>query len=193
VHAASRARKANAAKKGDPGKLPITKTYQLDTVHYAGDVVVQDGSTYQALRDTGRAPPHSDDWICLASAGRDGIDAITPTVCGSFDATARYKKLDIVEFDKSSFIALDDDPGLPGNGSSWQLIAGHGMRGEKGLPGPRGERGTKGEKGNPSATIRCWEIDRRSYQARPVMSDGTVGPSLELRALFEQYHAEAGG
>jgi hypothetical protein len=72
---------------------------------------VHDGSTYQALRDTARAPPHPDHWICLASA------AITPAVRGTFDATARYKKLDIVTFDKSSFIARHDDPGLcPGDG-----------------------------------------------------------------------------
>jgi hypothetical protein len=25
----------------------------------------------------------------------------------------------------------------------------------------------------------------------PIMSDGSIGPALELRELFEQYHAEA--
>jgi hypothetical protein len=81
---------------GAPGKLPIVKAFQPDTVHYAGKVVTHEGSTYQALRDTGRAPPHVDDWICLASAGRD---AITPTVRGPFNTTVSYKKLDIVAFD----------------------------------------------------------------------------------------------
>jgi hypothetical protein len=46
-----------------PGKLPVAKTYCPDTVHYAGHVVVHQGATYQALRDTARAPPHVDDWI----------------------------------------------------------------------------------------------------------------------------------
>jgi hypothetical protein len=50
--------------------LPLVKTYVADAVHYPGDVVTHDGSTYQALRDTARAPP-VDDWICLARAGRD--------------------------------------------------------------------------------------------------------------------------
>jgi hypothetical protein len=120
--------------------LPIVKTYEVGAVHYAGDVVVREGSTYQALCDTARAPPHPDHWICLASAGRD---AITPTVRGTFDAKKRYEKLEVVTFDKSSFIARHDDPGLcPGDG--WQLLAAHGTRGEKGLPGSRGEKGDKG-------------------------------------------------
>ena len=51
--------------KGDPGptgKLPIVKAYMPETVHYEGDVVVHGGATWQALRDTARAPPHVDDW-----------------------------------------------------------------------------------------------------------------------------------
>jgi hypothetical protein len=87
---------------GPPGKLPIVKAYHPGTVHYEGDVVVHQGATYQALCDTARAPPDADHWVCLVSAGRD---AITPTVRGTFDATARYSKLDVVAFDKSAFIA----------------------------------------------------------------------------------------
>ena len=33
-------------------------------------------------------------------------------------------------------------------------------------------------------------IDRASYVATPVMSDGCDGPSLELRGLFEQFLRE---
>jgi hypothetical protein len=177
--------------KGDPGpagKLPIVKAYQPDTVHYESDVVAHGGATYQALRDTGRAPPHVDDWICIASAGRR---AVTPTVRGTFVTTARYKKLDIVTFDMSSYIARHDDPGLPGNGDGWQLLAGHGTRGENGLPGPRGDRGDKGTKGEPGSTIVAWKIDHVAYRAVPLMSDSTFGPPLELRPLFEQFFLEA--
>jgi hypothetical protein len=55
---------------------------------------------------------------------------------------------------------------------------------------PRGERGEKGHKGDLGSTVLEWEIDPASYQAVPIMSDGTLGPPLALRALFEQYHEE---
>src|SRR5262249_23045420 len=80
--------------KGDPGpagKLTLVRAYTPEAVHYEGDVVVSLGATWQALRDTGRAPPHADDWICLAAAG---IDASTPTIRGTYDAEARYQHLD---------------------------------------------------------------------------------------------------
>jgi hypothetical protein len=177
---------------GPPGKLPIVKPYESDAVHYKGDVVVHEGSTYQALRDTGRSPLHDADWICLARAGREGVDAITPTVRGTFDPNETYTRLDIVTFDKGSFIARHDDPGwCPGNG--WQLIAAHGAPGEKGSLGPRGAQGAKGEKGGPGVSIVDWQIDRATYRAVPLMSDGTEGPPLALRSLFEQYDKETRG
>jgi hypothetical protein len=172
---------------GPPGKLPIVKAYQPDTVHYIGDVVVYEGSTYQALRDTARAPLHVNDWICLAGAGRD---AVTPGVCGVFNVKTSYKKLDIVSFDKNSFIAKYDDPGLcPGDG--WELLAGHGVCGERGIAGPRGERGDRGPKAEPGPKIVAWKIDHAAYRAVPLMSDSTFGPALELRPLFEQFVLEA--
>ena len=36
-------------------------------------------------------------------------------------------------------------------------------------------------------TIRDWKIDRARYVATPIMSDGSEGPPLELRGLFEQF------
>jgi retron-type reverse transcriptase len=39
--------------------------------------------------------------------------------------------------------------------------------------------------------LRCaWRRDWERYQATPLMSDGSEGPPLELRPLFEQFHAE---
>jgi hypothetical protein len=177
--------------KGEPGTLPLVKTYLPDTVHYEGDVVTHDGATYQALRDTAREPQHNDDWICLASAGRDGVDGLSPTVRGTFDPNATYKRLDIVAFNKGSFIARYDDPG-PCPGGGWQLLTSYGKRGEKGEPGPRGERGPAGPQGYPGPTIVGWQIDPASYCAVPVMSDGSVVPALALRPLFEQFHDERG-
>jgi len=167
---------------GPAGKLPVVKVFRADTVHYEGDVVVHQSATYQALRDTGRPPP-SEDWICLASAGR------TPTERGTFDPKVTYRRLDIVTLDKGSFIARHDDPG-PCPGDGWQLITAHGAPGEKGSPGPRGERGAQGAKGEQGASIIDWQIDRATYRAVPIMSDGTKGPPLALRGLFEQYDKE---
>jgi hypothetical protein len=60
--------------------------------------------------------------------------------------------------------------------------------------GEKGKRGPSGPQGNPGlsgATIRDWKIDRARYVAVPIMSDGSDGPPLELRGLFEQFFLEA--
>jgi len=150
-------------------------------VHYADAVVVHNGSLWQALVDTGKSPPHGD-WICLAEAGRNGVDGASPRVRATFDADIVYKKLDIVALNYSAFIARQDDPG-PCPGDGWQLIAG-----ERGAPGPRGEKGPQGEAG---VSIVGWEIDAKDYQATPRLSDGTIGPPLAFRPLFEQFYNEA--
>ena len=172
---------------GPPGALPLVKLWKPETVYYEGDVVAYDGGTFQAQRDTGQAPLHSD-WICLAAPGRDGRSV---TVRGTFDEAADYQRLDIVAFNGGSFIALKDAPGsCPGPG--WQLFASPGKRGIAGPKGERGERGAKGDPGLSGATICGWTIDRARYVATPVMSDGREGPPLELRGLFEQFLREAG-
>jgi hypothetical protein len=60
------------------------------------------------------------------------------------------------------YIALKDNPG-PCPGPDWQLLA---------------------------SWVRDWEIDRTRYVITPIMSDGSKGPPLELRALFEQFLLE---
>jgi hypothetical protein len=172
---------------GPPGKLPIAKLWTTEAVYYAGDVVAYDGGTFQAQRDTGQPPSHAD-WICLATAGRDGGSI---TVRGTFDATAEYRRLDVVALNGGSFIALKDAPG-PCPGSGWQLLASQGKRGVAGARGERGERGPKGDPGLSGVTICDWKIDRARYVATPVMSDGREGPPLELRGLFEQFLRDAG-
>jgi hypothetical protein len=138
------------------------------------------------IGDTGQAPSHRD-WICLASAGCDGKGI---TVRGTFDPDAAYRHNDVAALNGGSFVALKDAPGAcPGSG--WQLLASPGKRG---VAGPKGERGPKGDKGDPGlsgATIRDWRIDCVRYLATPLMSDGSEGPPLELRALFEQFLLEA--
>src|SRR5215467_9308615 len=169
---------------GPPGKLPLVRLWKPETVYYEGDVVAYDGGTFQAKRDTGQPPSHAD-WICLATAGRDGNSI---TVRGTFNETAEYRCLDVVALNGGCFIARKDAPG-PCPGSGWQLVA---SQGKRGVAGARGERGERGDPGLNGATICDWKIDRARYVATPVMSDGSEGPPLELRELFEQFLADAG-
>ena len=90
----------------------------------------------------------------------------------------------------SSFVALKDAPG-PCPGDDWHLLASRGSRGSRGAEGARGIMGLRGERGAAALTIQSWELDRARYTATPRMSDGSTGPPLELRALFEQFFAEA--
>ena len=173
---------------GPPALFPETQVWSPDAVSYRGDVVTHAGGTWQARKDTGKEPPHPD-WIPLAVPGRDGRDgrdAISPTVRGTWRADATYKFLDVVALNRGSFIAKYDNPGTcPGDG--WQLLV-SAVKGERGL---RGDRGPSGPPGPPIA-IASWVIDRASFTATPVMTDGSEGPPLELRGLFEQYQTETG-
>src|SRR5262249_32785084 len=96
--------------KAAPGKLPVSKIWHQESGTYEGEVVSYDGSLYQARRDTAQMPGGVD-WICVARAGRDGCDGLTPNVCGTFDAYKTYARLDVVECDGASFIAISDNPG----------------------------------------------------------------------------------
>jgi hypothetical protein len=92
-----------------------------------------------------------------------------------------------VAFNKGSFIARRDNPGIC-PGEDWQLITSHGVKGEKGV---RGERGPSGLPGNPGPDLVGWRIERAAYRAVPVLADGKEGPPLDLRELFEQFQEEA--
>lgn len=174
---------------GAPGKLPKVKRWTQDDVTYEGEIVVHGNNTYQALKDTGSVPGATFDWICVAAAGRD---AVSPTVRDTYDAKENYRALDIVVSDGAAFIARRDNPGaLPGDG--WKMIArqgGRGIAGPKGERGPPGPAGSDGKPGAPAPTLRSWKLDRVHYTATPVMSDGTHGPALELRSLFQQFNEE---
>ena len=103
-------------------------------------------------------------------------------VSGLFDPEREYRKYDLVSLHGAEWRAKCDAPGpLPGEG--WALAAKAGERGKRGEMGPRGVRGM------PAPIIAEWQV--RDYRAVPVMSDGSIGPALDLRMLFEQYHQEA--
>ena len=174
--------------KAVPGKLPVSKIWRQASVIYEGEVVSYDGSLWQACKDTAQAPG-GPDWVCVARAGRDGCDGRTPNVCGTYDAYEKYQRLDVVVYEGASYIARRDDPGIcPGDG--WQLLSGKGSRGSRGETGPRGEKGDRGPPGADVPTIVSWTIDRAHYRAVPTLSNGTQGPVLELRPLFEQFVEE---
>jgi hypothetical protein len=92
-----------------PGKLPVVKAWQPESVVYKAEMVSHNGSLYQARRDTAQSPGGSD-WICVARHGRD---AITPSIRGDYDAHERYAELDVVSYDGASYIAQHDDPAFP--------------------------------------------------------------------------------
>jgi hypothetical protein len=176
-------------KDGAPGKLPKVKEWS-EGVWYDGDVVRHNGGTYQAERDNANTPGSCLDWICLAAPG---LDAPLLNVRGTFVADGKYKRLDVVALNGSSFVARTDEPGdCPGAG--WQLIASAGRPGKPGLKGDSGEpgeRGPSGQRGAAAPTIRQWAVDRKQFRATPIMSDGSEAPALELRTLFEQFQIEA--
>jgi len=170
-------------KEPPPAKFPRVKAWKGDTIHYEGDVVAFAGGTYQARRDTAQVPGEKD-WICLAVAGA-GF-----TVRDTYDGAVEYRHLDVVMVNGSSFVALKDSPGLcPGD--DWQLLCSRGSRGSRGFKGERGFIGPRGER----VIIKSWQIDRATYSATPILADGSAGPALELRSLFEQFvsEREAGG
>jgi hypothetical protein len=96
---------------------------------------------------------------------------------------ARLPAVDLVTWHGSEWRARKDDPGtLPGDG--WALAAQVGGRGKVGDKGDRGPIGPAG----PAVTIVDWVVD--DYRAVPMMSDGTIGAVLDVRAFFERFDGE---
>jgi len=167
-----------------PAKFPRVKAWTEDTIYHEGDIVAFAGGTFQARRDTA-SPPGAKHWVCLAKPGN------SLTVRGTYDSCIDYRCLDIAVINGSSFVALKDSPGAcPGD--DWQLLCSRGPRGGRGL---RGERGFIGPRGECAPIIKSWQIDRATYSAIPILADGSAGPVLGLRALFEQFinECEASG
>jgi len=144
----------DSGKDGAPGKLPLVKAWE-DRVWREADCCTHDGATWQANKDTGKAPPHAD-WTCLAAAGQPGAAAEQIEVRETYDPDASYRRLNIVALNGGAFIARKDDPG-PCPGDDWQVIA---MRGKTGAPG-EGRKGDPGVgiKGDPGPRVERMTID----------------------------------
>jgi hypothetical protein len=146
------------------GSLAAVRAYS-EGVSYQGDVVFLDGSTYQALRDTARAPP-GDDWVPIAVRGEPGR---TPPFRGTYKADATYRETDMVAFNGGTWAAKKDDPGpIPGEG--WQLVASPGRRGER---GEKGERGAQGTPGRDGVSIENGRFDVDEMRLILTRSDGS--------------------
>jgi hypothetical protein len=135
----------------------------------------------------------------LDGIGRDGAngkdgDPGEPgrsfTIRDTYDPAERYEHLDVVTLNATWFVARSDDPG-PCPGPGWKA----GPTARRGEKGERGERGQRGEIPSMIASefprIVEWDIRAKTYEAFPLMSDGTLGAAIPLRALFEQFQAEA--
>jgi hypothetical protein len=122
--------------------------------------------------------------VCPASIG-----AVGRTPKGSWSASTRYDILDLVNYQDCSYLATRSNPGKPGVGEGWQMIAAKEPKGDLGSRGPRGARGDRGAAGTP-VTIVGWSLDIENYRARPAMNNGEVGAILDLRPLFERFHDE---
>jgi hypothetical protein len=117
--------------------------------------------------------------------GPPGPEPYVGEVCGLYDPERDYRKYDLVSLGGAEWRARCDAPGpLPGDG--WCLSSKAGERGRRGEVGPRGDPGPRGQ---PAPVLKEWVI--RDYRVVPVMTDGSLGPPLDLRDLFELYHAEA--
>jgi hypothetical protein len=175
--------RGETGERGQDGALPVVRAW-IDGVHYAASVVTHRGALYQATKDTAHEPGQSDAWACLAARGADGRGFV---IRGTYSPEKTYTAHDVVAFNAGSFAALKDQPG-PCPGPDWQLLAGPGKRGEKGLPGERGPRGAQGDDGS---VIIGWLTDADNYKATPVMGDGSSGPPIDLGEIFQRFAIDA--
>jgi hypothetical protein len=183
--------KGERGERGAPGELPRVKAW-TDRIHYEGDLVTHKGALWQAACDTAKEPGSSADWSCIAAAGAEGRGL---RIRGVYREGVEYHALDVVTLDRAWLVAKCDAPG-PCPGPNW-LAGPIGKRGDKGLPGERGPQGLKGENGkdgqDAKESVIDFKVDPRSYSLILIMSDGSVGGEISLRALFDQYDLERKG
>jgi hypothetical protein len=65
-----------------------------------------------------------------------------------------------------------------------------GCDGREGRPGPPGPRGNRGQR---TAEIVAWSVDFDNYTATPEFFDGSSGPPLNLRGMFQRYNEDVEG
>jgi hypothetical protein len=115
--------------------------------------------------------------------GEPGVDGRSFNMRKTYDPAEKYFQNDVVTLNATWFVARKDDPGTC-PGADWKA-------GPVGKTGPKGEPGAPGEPGKVRDVV-SWDVDRKRFQAVPILSDGSKGPPLNLRPLFEQFQAEVG-
>jgi len=180
IHQPADGKEGPRGEAGPPGRIKGARAYVEDMVHYEGDIVVRDGSTYQALCDTGRAPPDEEHWICVAARGLDGLSF---RVRGTYQPGEPYSRLDVVALNGWSFVARRDNPGAcPGD--DWQALC---FQGKRGPVGPKGDRGERGAHGSSIATC---ELEPERYTLILNHSDGT-SVCINLRPFLSSTRSAA--
>src|SRR5262249_61426655 len=106
-----------------PAKFPTIRVWSEDTIFHEGDIVAFAGGTYQATKDTARAPG-AQHWVCLARPG-NGF-----TIRGTYDGSETYNQFDVVMVNGSSFVPLKNNPG-PCPAPDFHLLTGCGSPGRR--------------------------------------------------------------
>ena len=65
-----------------------------------------------------------------------------------------------------------------------------GITGPRGIPGPQGVAGPRGERGDAAARPVGFVVNTDEFSATLILSDGSPGPRLALRPLFESFAAQ---
>jgi hypothetical protein len=168
---------------------PIAMVWTPESITYRGGFATHQGVLYQATRDSAKEPGKSADWLCVARAGTDGKDGKSVRSRGLYNPAKTYEKLDLVMFAGEAFLARLDAPGPLPDAPGWSKV---GARGRKGDRGERGATGARGAAERP-VTVRSWQVDDARYRATPLLSNGQVGASLELRPLFAMFLKQTTG
>jgi hypothetical protein len=186
-----RGEKGERGEVGPQGKLPIVRAWNADTISYEGNVVTHRGSLWQAQHDTAKAPGESPDWICLAAAGAPGRSL---NIRGTYREGESYDALDVVAKDGSWFAARRSNAGAC-PGPDWQVgpSGKRGEKGERGYDGAPGPRGEAGRAGRDAKELVGFQVSRKDYTLTAIMSDGSEGPTIPLRELFDEYDIERKG
>ena len=90
---------------------------------------------------------------------------------GAYEASAVYNRLDIVEYEGSSYLVLADGvTGVtPAAGPEYMLVAEKGGKGDTGAPGAPGGKGDTGEQGETGVGVQS--VERTAGDGSPGTTD----------------------
>lgn len=105
----------------------------------------------------------------------------------------KYDRLDIVEYEGSSYLSVKDNNTYPlDNINYWQLLAAKGDEGEQGLPGEAGEQGIQGPQGEPGIAGADAELtDEQLTAINTIVTDGTGDKFLADDGIYYEIEIES--